>query len=127
MVGGKVDRQILFGTRSEKPKFYLAPGMRNEKIYLAPNYTFEKFYLAVKGLTCNTTAPRYTIMSSVETYNTSDAAVDVLQTAGGRLDPAQIGVYLSDFISILSLYVKSKQIKYDQDQINRGFARFHFC
>ena len=51
VVGGKVDGQILFGTRSEKPKFYLAPGMRNGKIYLAPNDSYEKFYLAVKGLT----------------------------------------------------------------------------
>ena len=39
VVGGKVDGQILFGTRSEK-----------RKIYLAPNDSFENFYLAVKGL-----------------------------------------------------------------------------
>ena len=50
VVGGKVDDQILSGTRSENQKFYLAPGMRNGKIYLAPNDSFEKFYLAVKGL-----------------------------------------------------------------------------
>ena len=53
VVGGKVDGQILFGTRSENRKFYLAPGMKDEKFYLAPNYTFEKFYLAVKGLITN--------------------------------------------------------------------------
>ena len=51
VVGGKVDSQILSGTRSEIRKFYLAPGMRNGKIYLAPNDSFEKFSLAVRGLT----------------------------------------------------------------------------
>ena len=50
VVGGKVDGQILSGTRSEKRKFYLAPGIRNGKICLAPNDSVEKFDLAVKGL-----------------------------------------------------------------------------
>ena len=50
VVGGKVDGQILFGDKSEKPKLYLAPGMRNGKIYLALNDSYERFYLAVKGL-----------------------------------------------------------------------------
>ena len=50
VVGGKVDGQILFDTRNEKPKILLAPGMRNETIYLAPNGSYEKLYLAVKGL-----------------------------------------------------------------------------
>ena len=50
VVGGKVDGQILSGTRSEKLKILFAPGMRNGKIYLAPNDSFEKFCLAVKGL-----------------------------------------------------------------------------
>ena len=49
VVGGKVDGQILFGARSEKPKIYLVPGMRNGKIYLVPNDSYEKFYLAGKG------------------------------------------------------------------------------
>ena len=48
MVGGKVDGQILFGARSEKPKKMLVPGVRNGKIYLVPND--EKFNLAVKSL-----------------------------------------------------------------------------
>ena len=47
----KVDGQILFGARSEKPKLYLVPGVRNGKIYLVPNDSYEKMYLAVKGLT----------------------------------------------------------------------------
>ena len=50
VISGKVDGQILFGTRSEKQQFYLAPGMRNGNIYLEPNDSYEKFYLAVKGL-----------------------------------------------------------------------------
>ena len=50
VVGGKVDGQILFGARSEKPKIYLVPGVRNGKMYLMPNDSCEKFYLAVKGL-----------------------------------------------------------------------------
>ena len=41
VVGGKVDGQILFGTRDEK-----------RKNYLAPKDSYEKFYLAVKGLSC---------------------------------------------------------------------------
>ena len=49
VVGGKVDGQILFGTRSEKPKIYLAPGMRNGK-FIWHQMSYEKFYLAVKGL-----------------------------------------------------------------------------
>ena len=50
VVGGKVDGQILSGTRSEKPKILFGTRMRNGKIYLALNYSFEKFHLAVKGL-----------------------------------------------------------------------------
>ena len=50
MVGGKVDGQILFGTRSEKPKILFGIRDENGKIYLAPNDSYEKFYLAVKGL-----------------------------------------------------------------------------
>ena len=50
MVAGKVDGQILFGARSEKPKIYLVPGVRNQKFYLVPNDSYKKIYLAVKGL-----------------------------------------------------------------------------
>ena len=54
MIGGKVDGQILFGARSEKPKILFGARERNEKIYLVPNDGYEKVYLAVKGLTdCN--------------------------------------------------------------------------
>ena len=51
MVGGKVDGQILFGARSEKPKILFGARVRNGKIYLVPNDSYEKLYLAVKGLT----------------------------------------------------------------------------
>ena len=49
VVGGKVDGQILSGTRSEKSK--ILSGIRDEKrkIYFAPN-EFQKKILAVKGL-----------------------------------------------------------------------------
>ena len=50
MVGGKVDGQILFGTRSEKPKILFGTRDEKRKIYLAPNDSYDKFYLAVKGL-----------------------------------------------------------------------------
>ena len=50
MVDGKVDGQILFGARSETPKFHLVPGVKNGKMYLVPNDSYDKFYLAVKGL-----------------------------------------------------------------------------
>ena len=48
MVGGKVDGQILFGARSDKPKILFGAEVRNGKIYLVPNDSYEKFYLAVK-------------------------------------------------------------------------------
>ena len=51
MVGGKVDGQILFGARSEKPKM-LFDARGEKQIYLVPNDSYEKFYLAVKGLKC---------------------------------------------------------------------------
>ena len=51
VVGGKVDCQILFGDRSEKPKMLLGARGKKRKIYLVPNDSYEKFYLAVKGLT----------------------------------------------------------------------------
>ena len=50
MVGGKVDGQILFGARSEKPTILFGARLRNGKIYLVPNDSYEKYYLAVKGL-----------------------------------------------------------------------------
>ena len=50
MVGGKVDGQILFGARSEKPKIVFGARGKKWKIYLVPNDIYEKFYLAVKGL-----------------------------------------------------------------------------
>ena len=50
VVGGKVDGQILFGTRSEKSKILFGTTDEKWKIYLAPNYSFQTFYLAVKGL-----------------------------------------------------------------------------
>ena len=50
VIGGKVDGQILFGARSEKPKIYLVPGVRNGKIYLVPNDSYEKFHLPVKWI-----------------------------------------------------------------------------
>ena len=53
MVGGKVDGQILFGTRSEKPKILFGATDEKRKIYLAPNDSYESFYLAVKGLMCS--------------------------------------------------------------------------
>ena len=53
MVGGKVDGQILFGARSEKPKILFGARVRNGTIYLVPNDSYEKFYLAVKGLMFN--------------------------------------------------------------------------
>ena len=51
VVGGKVDCQILSGTRSEKPKILSGTRDENEKICLVPNDSVEKLYLAVKGLT----------------------------------------------------------------------------
>ena len=53
MVGGKLDGQILFGTRSEKPKILFGARDEKRKIYLAPNDSYDKFYLAVKGLMNN--------------------------------------------------------------------------
>ena len=50
VVGGKVDDQILFGTRSEKPNILFGARVRNGKMYLVPNVSYEQFYLAVKGL-----------------------------------------------------------------------------
>ena len=50
VVGGKADGQILFGTRSEKPKILFGTRDEKPKIYLAPNDSYEKFYLPVKGL-----------------------------------------------------------------------------
>ena len=51
MIGGKVDGQISFGARSQKPKKILfGAGVRNGKIYFMPNDSYEKFYLAVKCL-----------------------------------------------------------------------------
>ena len=50
MIGGKVDCQILFGARSEKPKILFGARGEKLKIYLVPNDSNEKFYLAVKGL-----------------------------------------------------------------------------
>ena len=50
VVGGKVDGQILFGVRNEKPKILFGARGEKGKIYLVPNDSFEKFYLAVKGL-----------------------------------------------------------------------------
>ena len=47
---GKVDGQILFDTRSEKPKILFGAGVRNGKVYFVPNDSYEKFYLAVKWL-----------------------------------------------------------------------------
>ena len=63
VVGEKVDGQILFGTRSEKQKIYLAPGMRNGKIYLAPNDSFEQKILAVKGLNWQVNSVGYMLYS----------------------------------------------------------------
>ena len=50
VVGGKVDSQILFCTRSEKPTILFSTRDEKPKIYLAPNDSYEKFYLAVKWL-----------------------------------------------------------------------------
>ena len=50
VVGGKVNGQILSGTRSEKPKILFGTRMSNRKMYLAPNDSFQKCYLAVKRL-----------------------------------------------------------------------------
>ena len=50
VVGGKVDGEIIFGTRSEKPKIIFGTRYEKRKIYLAPNDSCETFYLAVKGL-----------------------------------------------------------------------------
>ena len=52
MVAGKVDGQILFGARSEKPKFLFDARGEKRKIYLVPNDSYEKLYLAVKGFKC---------------------------------------------------------------------------
>ena len=43
VIGGKVIGQILFGTRSEKPKMLFGTRDENGKIYLAPNDSYEKF------------------------------------------------------------------------------------
>ena len=50
MVGRKVDDQILFGARSEKPKILF--GARGEKWnnLLGAKWQLQKIYLAVKGL-----------------------------------------------------------------------------
>ena len=53
VVSGKVDGQILFGARSEKPKILFGARGEKRKIYLVPNDSYEKFYLAVKGLITN--------------------------------------------------------------------------
>ena len=53
MVGGKVDGQILFGARSEKPKKLFDAGVRNRKIYLVPNDRYKEICLAVNGLIVN--------------------------------------------------------------------------
>ena len=43
VVGEKVDGQILFGARSEKPKILFDAGVRNGKIYLVPNDSYNNF------------------------------------------------------------------------------------
>ena len=53
MVGRKVDGQILFGARSEKPTTLYGLMGDKRKIYLVPNDSYENFYLAVKGLIYN--------------------------------------------------------------------------
>ena len=53
VVSGKVDGQILFGARSEKPKFVFGARGKKRKIYLVPNDSYEICYLAVKGLITN--------------------------------------------------------------------------
>ena len=50
VVGGKVDGEILFGARSEKPKILFGARDEKRKMYLVPNDSYEKFYLAVKWL-----------------------------------------------------------------------------
>ena len=49
VVGRKVNGQILFGARREKPKILFGARVRNGKIYLVPNDSYEKCNLAVKG------------------------------------------------------------------------------
>ena len=50
MVGERVDGQILFGARSEKPKIVFGARDEKGKIYLVQNDSYKKIYLAVKGL-----------------------------------------------------------------------------
>ena len=70
VVGGKVDGQFLFGTRSEKPKMLIGTSDEKRKqMYLAPNDSFEKFYFAVKGL-ITTTKFHLTSIGSHSSKNT---------------------------------------------------------
>ena len=50
VVGGKVDGQILFGARSEKPKILFGARGEKRKHLFVPNDSYEKFCLEVKGL-----------------------------------------------------------------------------
>ena len=51
MVGGKVDGQILFGTRSEKPKILFGTRDEKRKNLFGTKWQLRKIlYLAVKGL-----------------------------------------------------------------------------
>ena len=50
VVSRKVDGQILFGARSEKPKILFGERGEKRKSYLVPNDSYEKMYFAVKRL-----------------------------------------------------------------------------
>ena len=49
VVGGKVDDQILFGTRSEKPKILFGARGEKRKIYLVPNDSYKQIIWQSKG------------------------------------------------------------------------------
>ena len=49
VVGGKVDGQILFGIRSEKPKILFGTRDEKRKIYLAPITVTKNFIWQSKG------------------------------------------------------------------------------
>ena len=50
MVGGKVDGQILFGAKSEKPEILFGTRDEKRKNLFGAKWQLRKIYLAVKGL-----------------------------------------------------------------------------